>query len=212
MLKINEIFYSIQGETTYTGIPTVFVRTSGCPLRCSYCDTTYAYYDGQKISIDAILDKVKSYPTKYVCLTGGEPLSQKESLSLMSRLCDLGYLVSLETSGAVTCEGVDKRVKKIIDVKTPNSGAADSFVLENIRHATLHDEFKFVICSEKDFQWAENFVDTHLSREPYTVLYSPSFGVISNKQLSEWILNSGSRARMQIQMHKYVWSPETKGV
>jgi 7-carboxy-7-deazaguanine synthase len=212
MLKINEVFFSIQGESSFVGWPTVFVRTSGCPLRCTYCDTQYAYYDGEKISLEDILKKVSSFSAKHVCVTGGEPLSQKQTLELMARLCDLGYVVSVETSGAVTCAEVDKRVKKIIDVKTPDSGAADSFLLENLTHTTVNDEFKFVICSEKDFHWSENFVQTHLSSDQNLVLYSPSFGVTSNKQLAEWILKSGSRARMQVQLHKYIWSPDTRGV
>lgn len=211
MIKINEIFFSIQGESSYTGFPTVFVRTSGCPLRCTYCDTQYAYYEGEKISIDQIIEKVKSYPTKYVCLTGGEPLSQGKSHDLLSRLCDLGYNVSIETSGAVSCELVDKRVKKIIDIKTPDSGAADSFIMKNLMYATPSDEFKFVICSEKDFHWSESFVQTHLS-SGQNVLFSPSFGVVSELQLAQWILEKGSQARMQMQMHKYIWPPDTKGV
>jgi 7-carboxy-7-deazaguanine synthase len=211
MIKINEIFFSIQGESSYTGIPTVFVRTSGCPLRCTYCDTQYAYYDGEKISLEMIIEKIKSYPTKYVCITGGEPLSQNESLQLMAKLCDQGYTVSIETSGAVSCENVDKRVKKIIDIKTPDSGAADTFIMKNLAHATALDEFKFVICSEKDFQWAESFVQTHLS-SGQNILFSPSFGVVSELQLAQWILEKGSQARMQMQMHKYIWPPDTKGV
>lgn len=211
MIKINEIFFSIQGESSYAGFPTVFVRTSGCPLRCTYCDTQYAYYEGQKISIDQIIEKIKTFPTQYVCVTGGEPLSQAKINDLMMKLCDLGYLVSLETSGAVSCEFVDKRVKKIIDIKTPDSGAADTFIMKNINYATPLDEFKFVICSEKDFLWAENFVKTHLS-SGQNILFSPSFGVISELQLAEWILKSGSQARMQMQMHKFIWPPDTKGV
>lgn len=211
MIKINEIFFSIQGESSYTGFPTVFVRTSGCPLRCTYCDTQYAYYDGEKVSLDTIIDKIKSFPAKYVCVTGGEPLSQPQTLELMTKLCDLNYNVSIETSGAISCEFVDKRVKKIIDIKTPDSGAADTFIMKNLNHATPLDEFKFVICSEKDFLWAENFVQTHLS-SGQIVLFSPSFGVVSELQLAQWILKNGSQARMQMQMHKYIWPPDTKGV
>lgn len=211
MIKINEIFFSIQGESSYAGFPTVFVRTTGCPLRCTYCDTQYAYYEGEKISIDSIIEKIKSFSAKHVCVTGGEPLSQKNTLDLMSRLCDLNYKVSVETSGAISCEGLDKRVKKIIDVKTPDSGAADTFVMENINLSSSLDEFKFVICSEKDFQWSENFVQTHLS-SGQNILFSPSFGVVTELQLAQWILKSGSQARMQMQMHKYIWPPDTKGV
>lgn len=211
MIKINEIFFSIQGESSYAGFPTVFVRTSGCPLRCTYCDTQYAYYEGEKISIDDIIEKIKSFPTKYVCITGGEPLSQNKSNELMSRLCEMDYKVSIETSGAISCEFVDKRVKKIIDVKTPDSGAADTFMMKNLDFATSHDEFKFVICTKKDFHWSESFVQTHLS-SGQNVLFSPSFGVVSELELARWILESGSQARMQMQMHKYIWPPDTKGV
>ncbi len=211
MIKINEIFFSIQGESSWAGVPTVFVRTSGCPLRCTYCDTQYAYYEGKKISLEQIIEKIQSYPAKYVCVTGGEPLSQKQTLELMKRLCDLDYHVSIETSGAIEVELVDKRVKKIIDVKTPDSGAADSFLLDNISHTTAQDEFKFVICSEKDFHWSKSFVQTHLSKGR-VVLFSPSHGVVSEAELAQWILKDGCQVRMQLQMHKYIWPLETKGV
>lgn len=212
MLKINEIFFSLQGETSWVGYPTVFIRTSGCPLRCHYCDTTYAYYEGTKQTLDAILEKALSYPAEYFCVTGGEPLAQPQTLDLMKSLCEKEKKVSLETSGNYSCEKVDKRVKKIIDVKTPDSGAADTFLLENLNYATAHDEFKFVICSEKDFHWAENFVNTHSLCDKHTVLYSPSFGQVKERDLADWILKTGSKVRMQLQLHKYIWSPETRGV
>ncbi len=212
MLKINEIFFSIQGETSWVGSPTVFIRTSGCPLRCTYCDTTYAYFEGSKLSLEQILEKALSFPTDYFCITGGEPLVQNQTLDLMKMLCDLGKKVSLETSGNISCENVDVRVKKIIDVKTPDSGAADTFLEENVDHATALDEFKFVICSEKDFHWSENFVHTQSLCDKHVVLYSPSFGQVKESDLAKWILESGSKARMQLQMHKYIWSPETRGV
>lgn len=212
MIKINEIFFSIQGESSYSGWPTVFVRTSGCPLRCAYCDTTYAYHAGERVSIEHIIEKIKSFPARHVCVTGGEPLSQKPTHDLLGRLCDLQYLVSLETSGAVSCEHVDKRVKKIIDVKTPDSGAADSFLLENISYSTELDEFKFVICSEKDFHWAESFVKQHRLNQTNVVFYSPSFGRVSECWLANEILVHNSFARLQLQLHKYIWPPDQRGV
>jgi 7-carboxy-7-deazaguanine synthase len=190
----------------------VFIRTSGCPLRCHYCDTTYAYFEGAKQTLDSILGTALSYPADYFCVTGGEPLAQPQVLDLMKALCEKGKKVSLETSGNYSCEKVDKRVKKIIDVKTPDSGAADTFLIENLNYATAHDEFKFVICSEKDFHWAENFVNTHSLCDKHTVLYSPSFGQVKERDLASWILKTGSKVRMQLQLHKYIWSPETRGV
>jgi 7-carboxy-7-deazaguanine synthase len=211
-LKINEIFYSIQGESSFAGWPTVFIRTSACNLRCTYCDTTYAYYQGDMMTLAAIIAEVKSYQTKHVCLTGGEPLLQKNSLELMRTLCDLGYIVSLETSGSLDCTPVDARVRKIIDVKTPDSGAADSFLLENLKFNDVNTEFKFVICSEADFSWAENFSKTHCLFDSTTVFYSPAFRSIEEKWLAEKILAQKSSARLQLQLHKYIWSPHTRGV
>lgn len=212
MLKINEIFFSIQGESSLVGWPTVFIRTSGCNLRCTYCDTTYAYYEGKQMSHDDIMAELKKHPARHVCLTGGEPLLQKESLKLMTALCDAGYAVSLETSGSISCKAVDSRVLKVIDVKTPDSGAADSFNPENLQLAAVNTEFKFVICSENDFEWAENFISEHRLNEKYAVLYSPSFGCVEPQWLAEKILNAGSTARLQLQLHKYIWSPHTRGV
>jgi 7-carboxy-7-deazaguanine synthase len=212
MIKINEIFYSIQGESSYAGLPTVFVRTSGCHLRCTYCDTKYAYHEGEKMSQEQILAVVKSHGAKYVCLTGGEPLLQKEVYPLMQELCDLGYRVSLETSGDIDCHLVDSRVKKIIDVKTPDSGEAKSFAMANLEFTDVNTEFKFVICSEKDFDWAENFIqETHIV-DKSVVLYSPSFNDISEKWLAEKILSKKSSARLHLQLHKYIWSPLVRGV
>jgi 7-carboxy-7-deazaguanine synthase len=212
MLKINEIFYSIQGETSYVGIPTVFVRTTACNLRCTYCDTTYSYYEGENQSLEEIFSVIESHKTKYVCVTGGEPLLQKPVHSLMKTLCDRDYKVSLETSGSKTIVAVDPRVKIILDVKTPDSGAADSFLMENLSFATSSTEFKFVICSEKDFQWAEEFCRQHDLFEKYVVLYSPSYGQIAERWLAEKILHENSSARLQLQLHKYIWSAEKRGV
>jgi 7-carboxy-7-deazaguanine synthase len=212
VLKINEIFYSIQGESTWAGLPTVFVRTTGCNLRCTYCDTKYSYYDGADQNSDDVLKTISSYQCKHVCITGGEPLLQKEILPLMSTLCDQGYKVSLETSGSRSCASVDPRVKIILDVKTPDSGAADSFLFENL--TTLNDltEFKFVICSESDFDWAETFCRQYEIKKKYVVLYSPSFEKIDSQWLAEKILQEKSNARLQLQLHKYIWSPGARGV
>lgn len=211
-MKINEIFYSIQGESSYVGYPTVFVRTSACNLRCTYCDTTYAYYDGSKMTEDTVMEKIASYGTKYVCITGGEPLLQPDVIPLMKRLCDLGYKVSLETSGSIGCQAVDPRVKKVIDVKTPDSGAADSFDMANLQFADSHSEFKFVICSEADFSWAEKFAREHDLFSRTNVLYSPAFQQVEEKWLAKKILSENSSARLQLQLHKYIWSPHTRGV
>ncbi len=212
MIKINEIFYSIQGETTYVGQPTVFVRTTGCNLRCTYCDTKYSYFEGDFFAADEIKQKISEYGASYVCITGGEPLLQRETLPLMQDLCDLHYKVSLETSGSKSCELVDTRVKIILDVKTPDSGAADSFLLENLNYANASTEFKLVICSEKDFEWAEQFCRQHDLFEKFIVLYSPSYGQVSERWLAEKILSSHSKARLQLQLHKYIWNPELRGV
>lgn len=212
MIKINEIFYSIQGESSYVGIPTVFVRTTGCNLRCTYCDTKYSYYEGSNWSVEDILLTIKKYPTKYICITGGEPLLQGSIHSLMKTLCDLGYIVSLETSGSKSCELVDPRVKTILDIKTPESGAKDSFKYENLKFIPPQTELKFVLCSEEDFKWAEDFCLNHSLFEKYTVFYSPSHGQLDPRWVAEKIILEKSKARLQIQLHKYIWSPEKRGV
>jgi 7-carboxy-7-deazaguanine synthase len=211
-LKINEIFHSIQGETTFVGNPTVFIRTTACNLRCTYCDTKYSYHDGEVMTLSDVLRKVGEFGAPYVCVTGGEPLLQKEIHPLMRELCDRSYRVSLETSGSKSCRDVDPRVKIILDVKTPDSGAADSFLEENLSFAKASTEFKFVICSEKDFDWSEEFCRQHDLFKKFTVLYSPSFGQVSERWLAEKILEKKSSARLQLQLHKYIWSPEARGV
>lgn len=212
MIKINEIFYSIQGETTYAGLPTVFVRTTGCNLRCNYCDTKYSYYEGDFFSLEKILDEIGKYKAQYVCITGGEPLLQKETLTLMTALCDLGYKVSLETSGSKSTKSVDPRVKVILDVKTPASGEGNSFLIENLLYISESTEIKFVICNETDFEWSENFCRQHDLFQKCSVLYSPSYGQISSQWLAENILQKNSTARLQLQLHKYIWSAEKRGV
>lgn len=211
-LKINEIFFSIQGESSWAGFPTVFVRTSGCHLRCTYCDTTYAYHDGTVMNLGEILAHIEKFPTRFVCVTGGEPLLQSAIYDLLTMLCDRGFNVSLETSGDKDCARVDSRVKKIIDVKTPDSGEPDAFATENLRFADAHTEFKFVICSERDFEWAENFSRENKLFEKSNVLYSPSFKKTGERWLAEKILNTRSPARLQLQMHKYIWPADARGV
>lgn len=216
ILKINEIFCSIQGESSWVGYPTVFIRTSGCNLRCRYCDTAYAYYQGEPRKLASILAEVEGHGARHVCLTGGEPLLQSSSLELMRQLCDLGYKVSLETGGSLDCSQVDTRVKKIIDVKTPDSGAADSFHSANLPtnpgFSVVNSEFKFVICSEKDFQWAENFAAQNHLFEHTEVLYSPAHQRVDAKWLASKILSSKSPARLQTQLHKFIWSAHVRGV
>lgn len=212
MLKINEIFHSIQGESTSVGLPTVFIRTTGCNLRCTYCDTTYAYYEGEHRSLEDIIAVVDGFGARHVCLTGGEPLLQKESLRLMQLLCDRGYEVSLETSGSKSIRDVDPRVRIILDVKTPDSGEPESFLEENLEFAKASTEFKFVICSEKDLEWSENFCSQWGLFKKSHVLYSPSFTQVGERWLAEKILEKKSSARLQLQMHKYIWSPTQRGV
>jgi 7-carboxy-7-deazaguanine synthase len=212
MIKINEIFYSIQGETTYAGNPTVFVRTTGCNLRCTYCDTKYSYYEGTSQAVIELLEKIRSFNCNYVCITGGEPLLQKEVLPLMSKLCDEGSKVSLETSGSKSCRGVDPRVKIILDVKTPDSGASDSFDLGNLACINELTEVKFVICSQADFDFAENFCRQYELFTKCVVLYSPSYGQVAERWLAEKILEKKSPARLQLQLHKYIWNADLRGV
>ncbi len=212
MIKINEIFHSIQGESSYVGYPTVFVRTTACNLRCTYCDTKYSYYEGDFFESAQILHRIKSFDTKHVCITGGEPLLQKSVHTLMTALCDLGYTVSLETSGSKSIEAVDPRVKIILDVKTPDSGAANSFLIQNLQWATPSTEFKFVISSVQDFDWSEKFCRQHDLFKKHIVLYSPVFNAMKEQDLALLLLGKKSRARMQLQLHKYIWSPELRGV
>jgi 7-carboxy-7-deazaguanine synthase len=212
LIKINEIFYSIQGESTYAGCPTVFIRTTGCNLRCTYCDTQYSYYDGEWLSLDLILQKVSSFGANYVCITGGEPLLQSAVLDLMNSLCDLGYKLSLETSGSKNCAQVDPRVKIILDIKTPSSGAKNSFLIENLDVIPSTAEIKFVICSDEDLEWAETMCHQYNLYKKFTVLYSPSYPNIDAKWLAEKILQKKSSARLQLQQHKYIWSPLARGI
>lgn len=206
-LKITEIFYSLQGEANTIGRPTVFVRLTGCPLRCGYCDSEYAFYGGERLSLDEIVAKVQSYRPQYVCVTGGEPLAQKECLTLLTQLCDLGLSVSLETSGALSLEGVDARVSKVMDLKTPGSGESGRNRWENLPLLTSIDQIKFVICDRTDYEWARFKVDEHqLTERVAEVLFSPSFGQVKPVDLAEWILADNLPVRFQLQLHKILWN------
>lgn len=213
-LRISEIFYSLQGETSRVGLPTIFVRLTGCPLRCRYCDSAYAFTGGQNMTLHAIVEQVHQYPTRYVTVTGGEPLAQKNCLPLLKGLCDDGYLVSLETSGALDVSSVDVRVMKILDIKTPDSGEESKNLWSNLSHLTAQDEVKFVLCSEADYNWAKQVIKQHalndkcavlLSPVQGDVLLSPTQGVLSPADLADWILRDHLPVRMQMQLHKILW-------
>ena len=205
-LRITEIFYSLQGETRTVGLPTVFVRLTGCPLRCGYCDTEYAFHGGEKKTQQAILEEVASYNPRYITVTGGEPLAQPNCLPLLTALCDQGYEVSLETSGAITLEGVDPRVVTVMDLKTPASNEVSRNIYENINHLSQQDQVKFVICDRGDYEWARFKMDEYrLADKVDEILFSPSFGQVHAKDLAEWILADNLPVRLQLQMHKLLW-------
>ena len=212
-LTVNEIYHSIQGESTWAGWPCVFVRLTFCDLRCTYCDTEYAFYEGQKQSLDDIVKKVASFHCPLVEITGGEPLLQKNVLPLMTILCDAGHTVLLETSGAHDIAPVDQRVHRIMDLKTPGSGEVEKNLWSNIEHLSTRDEVKFVIGSREDYEWSrEKVAGYHLSRKCRAVLFSPIFGRIDPREIVEWILADGLDVRFQLQMHKFIWSPTQRGV
>jgi 7-carboxy-7-deazaguanine synthase len=204
-LRITEIFHSLQGESSRVGLPTVFIRLTGCPLRCGYCDTSYAFTGGENHDIASILERVASFNTPYVCVTGGEPLAQKACLILLNALCDRGYSVSLETSGALPIDMVDARVARIVDIKTPGSGEVDKNRWENLNALTVRDEVKFVLCDEADYVWAKNILHEHSLHKSCSVLFSPVHGDVDPTQLAEWILRDQLPVRMQVQLHKYLW-------
>ena len=208
-LRITEIFFSLQGEARTVGLPTVFIRLTGCPLRCSYCDTTYSFTGGEKFTLAAIMQQVADYGAKYVCVTGGEPLAQPNCLPLLTALCDAGYQVSLETSGALDVSQVDRRVSKVVDLKTPDSGEAHRNLYENMQHLTANDQIKFVICSRQDYQWAKFKIDEYqLNQRVSDVLLSPSHQQQDPRELAEWILADKLAVRLQVQLHKYLWNNE----
>lgn len=204
-LRISEIFYSLQGESSTVGMPTVFIRLTGCPLRCVYCDTSYAFSGGVKMSFDAIFAEVKKYQSKNVCVTGGEPLAQSECISLLVKLADLGYSVSLETSGALDVSKVDSRVTKVMDLKTPSSGELDKNLYENIGYLSAKDEVKFVIAGEEDYNWSKNIVKQYDLANHCHVLFSPVADLQNPTQLAEKILEDKLAVRFQIQLHKFLW-------
>jgi 7-carboxy-7-deazaguanine synthase len=204
-LRINEIFHSLQGESTRAGLPTVFVRLTGCPLRCGYCDTAYAFHEGTTRSIDDVIAEVARHSTRYVCVTGGEPLAQRGCPALLTKLCDAGYSVSLETSGAIDIGEVDARVSRIVDIKTPGSNEVMKNRWENIPLLTANDEIKFVVTSEADYAWAAALLREKRLAEICTVLMSPAFGEVDASELAGWILRDGLPVRMQLQLHKILW-------
>jgi len=206
-LRITEIFNSLQGETSTVGLPTVFVRLTGCPLRCVYCDTAYAFSGGEQMTLDVILAEVDKYASRHVTVTGGEPLAQPNVLPLLAELCERGYQVSLETSGAVTVAGVDDRVVKVVDLKTPASQECHRNLYDNIDLLNPHDQVKFVICDRQDYDWAKMQIDQYkLNDRVDEVLFSPSHGELTGAQLAEWILEDGLQVRFQLQLHKYLWN------
>jgi 7-carboxy-7-deazaguanine synthase len=210
-LRITEIFYSLQGESRSVGVPTVFVRLTGCPLRCSYCDTEYAFTGGEWMSLDEILDRVKPYATRHVCVTGGEPLTQKNCIELLRRLCEAGYEVSLETSGALDIGEVDPRVCRVVDIKTPGSGEVARKRLENLPLLTGRDQIKFVVTDRVDYEWARDLLRGQRLDERCEVLFSPAYGQVKADVLAGWILQDRLPVRFQIQLHKLLWG-ERPGV
>ncbi|SEP29698.1 7-carboxy-7-deazaguanine synthase [Pseudomonas sp. Snoq117.2] len=208
-LRLTEIFYSLQGEARTVGLPTVFVRLTGCPLRCQYCDTAYAFTGGEIHHLDAILEQVASYRPRHVCVTGGEPLAQPNCLKLLEQLCDAGYEVSLETSGALDVSGVDLRVSKVVDLKTPGSGEMGRNLYANIAHLTPNDQVKFVICSREDYDWAvSKLIEYRLDQRAGEVWFSPSHGQVVPRELAEWIVADNLPVRFQLQLHKILWNDE----
>ena len=204
-LRLTEIFFSLQGEAARAGLPTVFVRLTGCPLRCVWCDTTYSFTGGEPATVASVLAAVAQYPVRQVCVTGGEPLAQKECLPLLSALCDAGYDVSLETSGALDIAAVDPRVARIMDLKAPDSGESDKNRWENLAFLTPRDEIKIVVASRADYEWAREAIRTHKLDTICPVLLSPAAGLVDATALADWILADGLDVRFQMQLHKLLW-------
>lgn len=209
-MKITEIFFSLQGETRFVGLPTIFIRLTGCPLRCSYCDTAYAFSGGENKSIDEILTEISRYKTQFVTVTGGEPLAQKECMLLLTELCNRGYSVSLETSGALSLKDVDPRVIKIMDIKTPSSLESSKNDFNNLAYISSLDEIKFVIGDRADYEWSKKIMDQFSLSQKCSLLFSPIYEKLTNAQLAEWILEDQLPVRFQTQLHKVIWG-DVKG-
>ena len=208
-VRITEIFYSLQGESTTVGLPTVFVRLTGCPLRCQYCDTEYAFYGGERQKISDVVTSVASHKPREVCVTGGEPLAQKACIPLLAALCDAGYRVSLETSGALSVEHVDPRVVKVLDLKTPGSGEVEKNLYSNMKYLNTRDQVKFVVCDRQDYEWARMKIDElKLTERVGDILFSPSTGQLDAAELADWILEDHLPVRFQLQLHKLLWNDE----
>lgn len=205
-IRITEIFHSLQGESVTVGLPTVFVRLTGCPLRCQYCDTAYAFNGGDVVSVDNIIARVASYACQYVCVTGGEPLAQPGCIDLLERLCNAGHSVSLETSGARSITDVDERVTVVMDLKTPGSGECEKNILSNIPHLKPSDQIKFVLCNREDYQWACQMITDHRLTEHAQILFSPSFEQLNATLLADWIIQDRLPVRFQLQLHKILWN------
>lgn len=204
-LKLTEIFLSIQGEADSVGWPTVFVRLTGCPLRCQYCDTAYAFHGGEWFTLEQVLERVAAYQVRHVCVTGGEPLAQKGCTDLLRALCDADYRVSIETSGAIDIGKVDPRVTRVVDIKTPGSGEVARNRMENLALLRADEQIKFVICDRADFEWSRDLLRQKRLDEVCTVMFSPSFGQVEARDLAQWILDERLPVRLQVQLHKYLW-------
>lgn len=211
-MRITEIFHSIQGESSYAGQPCAFVRLTGCPLRCTWCDTEYSFYGGQECSIDEVLERVGSFGCRLVEITGGEPLAQPEAFSLVAKLCDAGYTVLIETSGAMDIAAVDERAHVILDVKCPGSGMTDRMHWPNLAKLTMKDEAKFVLADRQDYEWAREIMTRYQLTERCPVLLSPVFGRLEPRQLAEWVLADRLPVRFQLQIHKFIWASDMRGV
>ncbi|NJN69061.1 MAG: 7-carboxy-7-deazaguanine synthase QueE [Nitrospira sp.] len=211
-MRVTEIFHSVQGESTFAGLPCVFVRLTGCPLRCTWCDSEYAFFGGSEQSLDDILGTIRSYSCPLVEVTGGEPLAQTDTDILLRRLCQEGFTVLLETSGAVDTAQVDSSVRIILDVKCPGSGMADRMHWPNVERLRPQDEVKFVIQDRIDYEWAKRVLDRFRLTERCSVLFSPVFNTLDPRHLTEWILADHLPVRLQLQMHKYIWAPDMRGV
>jgi 7-carboxy-7-deazaguanine synthase len=207
-LRLTEIFFSLQGETSFVGLPTVFIRLTGCPLRCQYCDTTYAFHNGTKWTLASILAEVQRYNTRYVTVTGGEPLAQANCFPLLDALIEQGYCVSLETSGALPIEKVNPQVVKIVDIKTPGSAEVDKNRWENLAYLQAHDQLKFVICDRIDYDWAKKIIIDYQLGGRYELLFSPSYQQLEARILADWIVEDQLAVRLQMQLHKILWLDE----